>query len=256
MTNTTLISGIVFVVLVCSVVLGRWLRRILPEQHLSEETKETVKLSIGLVATMAALVLGLLVSSARDSYDASRTQVIQMAAKLTLLDRVLVLYGPDAAEARAAVRGAVEESVQRIWPASESREAEFSVKPAVGNTAYAQVLRLEPGDDKARQVLKGQAVEIMAQLGEMRTLLEAQSASSLSRPLLVVMVCWLAIIFLGFTLLAPANATATAALGIALLSCCASISLILELNRPFSGHIRVSSQPMLHALEQMKQASP
>jgi len=256
MNNTPLVAFIVLAILVCSVVLGKWLCRILPAQHLDENTRDTVKLSLGLVATIAALVLGLLVSSAKDSYDANRTQVIQMAARMTLLDRVLTLYGPDAAEARSALRSAVEESVQRIWPASDTMEAELSVRPAVGNNAYGQVLRLEPGEDKARQVLKDQAVAIMAQLGEMRTLLEAQAVSSLSKPLLVVMVCWLAIIFLGFSLLAPPNATATTSLSIALLSCAAAVSLILEMNRPFTGLIRVSSEPVLHALERMKQGTP
>ncbi len=256
MTNTTLIAGIVFAVLLGAVVLGKWLRRRLPEPHLSSDTKDTVKVSIGLVATMAAMVLGLLISSAKDSYDANRTQVIQMAAKITLLDRVLTLYGPEAAEARTALRAVVEESVQRIWPATESLVAELSVRPAAGNTAYGHVLRLAPGEDTAREVLKDQAVALIAQLGEMRTLLEAQAASSLSMPLLVIMVCWLALIFLGFTLLAPSNGTATAALLISMLSCCAAISLILELNRPFNGMIRISSEPMTHVLSQLAKPVP
>ena len=256
MTNTTLLAFIVFAILFGSVLLGKWLRRKLPEQHLSGDTKDTVKVSIGLVATMAAMVLGLLISSAKDSYDASRTQVIQMAAKITLLDRMLTLYGPEAGEARTALREAVDESVQRIWPASESQAVELAVKPASGNTAYGSVLRLAPGEDKARQVLKDQAVALVAQLGEMRTLLEAQAASPLSMPLLAVMVCWLALIFLGFTLLAPSNGTATTALLISILSCCAAISLILELNRPFSGMIRISSEPMTHVLSHLAKPVP
>ena len=256
MTNTTLIACMVFAILLGSVLLGKWLRQRLPEQHLAADTKDTVKVSIGLVATMAAMVLGLLISAAKDSCDANRTQVIQMASKITLLDRVLTLYGPEAAEARTALRAVVEESVLRIWPASESQAVELAVKPAAGNAAYGRVLRLAPGEDKAREVLKDQAVALIAQLGEMRTLLEAQAASSLSMPLLVIMVCWLALIFLGFTLLAPSNGTATGALLISMLSCCAAISLILDLNRPFSGMIRISSEPMTHVLSQLAKPVP
>ena len=87
--NTTLTALIVFGCLVGAVLLGRTLRRLLPEEHLTADSRDTIKLAMGLVATMAALVLGLLVSSAKGSYDTERSEVIQMAAKVAFLDRVL-----------------------------------------------------------------------------------------------------------------------------------------------------------------------
>ena len=99
--NTTLTALIVFGCLVGAVLLGRMLRRLLPEDHLTADSRDTIKLAMGLVATMTALVLGLLVSSAKGAYDAKRSEVIQMAAKVAFLDRVLAVYGPEAAEARA-----------------------------------------------------------------------------------------------------------------------------------------------------------
>src|SRR5437667_7991370 len=102
--NTTLTAVIVFGFLIGTVLLGIGLRRILPEDHLSTESKDVVKLAMGLVATMAALVLGLLVSSAKGAYDTERSEVIQMAAKVAFLDRLLSVYGPEAAQARAQVR--------------------------------------------------------------------------------------------------------------------------------------------------------
>src|SRR6266481_6053011 len=98
--NTTVTALIVFGCFIGAVLVGRILRRILPESHLSADSRDVVKLAMGLVATMAALVLGLLVSSAKGSYDTERSEVIQMAAKVTFLDRVLAVYGPDATEAR------------------------------------------------------------------------------------------------------------------------------------------------------------
>src|SRR5438093_1434458 len=99
--NTTLTALIVFGCLVGAVLLGRALRRLLPEDHLAADSRDTIKLAMGLVATMTALVLGLLVSSAKGAYDTKRSEVIQMAAKVAFLDRLLSLYGPEAAEARA-----------------------------------------------------------------------------------------------------------------------------------------------------------
>src|ERR1043166_3487068 len=122
--NTTLTALIVFGCLVGSVLVGRILRRILPESHLSAESKDAVKVAMGLVATMSALVLGLLVSSAKGSYDIQRTEVIQMAAKVAFLDRVLTAYGPEAAGVRAQLRGMVEQSIQQMWPGEMSQPAE------------------------------------------------------------------------------------------------------------------------------------
>ena len=99
--NTTITAVVVFGCLIGAVLLGRILRRLLPENHLTADSRDTIKLAMGLVATMAALVLGLLVSSAKGSYDTERSEVIQMAAKVAFLDRVLSVYGPEAVEARA-----------------------------------------------------------------------------------------------------------------------------------------------------------
>src|SRR5438876_7264568 len=115
--NITLIAAaILFVCLVGAAWLGRRVRRYLPENHLSADSKDAVKLAMGLVATMTALVLGLLVSSAKGTYDTARSEVIQMAAKIAFLDRVLGLYGPEAADARAGIHEAVEEAVRQMWP--------------------------------------------------------------------------------------------------------------------------------------------
>ena len=102
--NTTLTALIVFGCLVGAVLVGRAIRGLLPEAHLAAESKDAVKLAMGLVATMSALVLGLLVSSAKDAYDTQRTEVIQMAGKVTFLGRVLAAYGPEAAGVRAQLQ--------------------------------------------------------------------------------------------------------------------------------------------------------
>src|SRR5213592_4634078 len=113
--NATLTALIVFGCLILAVLVGRTLRGFLPEAHLSTESKDAVKLAMGLVATMSALVLGLLVSSAKGAYDTQRSEVIQMAAKIAFLDRLLTVYGPEAAQARAQVRNTLEEAVRQMW---------------------------------------------------------------------------------------------------------------------------------------------
>jgi len=114
--NTTVVAAIFFVCLVGVALLGRRVRRYLPEEHLSADSRDAVKLAMGLVATMTALLLGLLVSSAKGTYDTVRSEVMQMASKVAFLDRVLALYGPEAATARSECRDAVADAVRRMWP--------------------------------------------------------------------------------------------------------------------------------------------
>ena len=127
-----LISVILFVSLVGASLLGRRVRRYLPEDHLSADSRDAVKLAMGLVATMTALVLGLLVSSAKGTYDTARSEVIQMAAKVAFLDRALALYGPESTEARSELRAAVADAVQRIWPTDQSGPCSVGAEPTGG----------------------------------------------------------------------------------------------------------------------------
>jgi hypothetical protein len=226
------------------------IRNALPKHHLSAETKDLVKLAMGLVATMAALVLGLLVASAKGSYDTQKAEVVQMAAKVAFLDRTLAHYGPEAAQARAVLRRALEVAITRIWPANKHPEAPSAPTAGGGEVLFDMLQNLAP-QTEAQRSLKAQALAQATDLGQMRWLLFEQSGSSISTPLLVIVVFWLAILFFSFGLFGPANSTAVGALMVAALSVSGAIFLVLELDQPFSGLIRISSQPMVTALSQL-----
>src|SRR5438128_12245212 len=121
--NAFATASIVFGSLFGSMLLGMRLRAVLPPHHLSSEAKDSVRVAMASVATMAALVLGLLVASTKSAYDAKRYEVTQMAAKIDYLDRLLVNYGPDTKETRDLLRRAVENALVRIWPEEKSRHA-------------------------------------------------------------------------------------------------------------------------------------
>jgi len=246
----TLISVTLFVALVGAAFLGRRVRRYLPEDHLSAESKDAVKLAMGLVATMTALVLGLLVSSAKGTYDTTRSEVIQMAAKVAFLDRVLALYGPEAAEARVELRAVVADAARRIWSTDPGRAAQLAPNQQAGDALYIAIQRLSPNDD-AQRTLKGQVTTLMVDLGQLRSLLVAQSIPSISKPMLIILVSWLVVIFFGFSLLAPPNATTTLALVASAFSVAGAIFLILELDQPFGGLIRIPSEPMINVLSHL-----
>src|SRR2546429_738165 len=248
--NTEIISLIIFGCVVGAVLIGKAFHRLLAEDHLSADTKETVKLAMGLLATMSALLLGLLVASAKSSYDNARNQVIEMAAKVAFLDRVLTGYGPEAGDVRNLLREAIEETAHRMQPLKANTGSKLAPNTQAGNAIYVAIQRLTPNDEMQR-TLKAQATTLAVELGQLRTLLVTESISSISKPLLIVVGCWLVVIFLSFAVIAPRNATATTALMISALSAAAAIFLILELDRPFSGVLRISNGPMLNVLSQL-----
>jgi Na+-transporting methylmalonyl-CoA/oxaloacetate decarboxylase gamma subunit len=245
-----LIFVILFIVLVGVALLGRRVRRYLPEEHLSADSKDAVKLAMGLVATMTALVLGLLINSAKGGYDTKRTEVIQMAAKVAFLNRVLALYGPEAAEARDELRAVVANAVQRMWPSERRQSTQLLPNEQLGDAFYVAIHRLSPRDDTQR-ALKTEAVTVMVDLGQLRLLLVAQSIPSISKPMLIILVSWLVVIFFGFSVVAPPNATTTLALVAAAFSVACAVFLILELDHPFGGVVRIPSEPMIKVLNNL-----
>src|SRR5256886_8853155 len=207
----TLVSVILFVILVGVTFLGGRLARVLPEEQLSADSKDAMKLALGLVATMTAILLGLLISSAKGSFDTARSQVMQMAAKVALLDRVLKLYGPETMDARHALRDAIADGVARTWPAERSGPVRLDPNQQMGDAIYVTVSHLEPHDESQR-ALKTQAATLMMQLAEIRAMGQAQAVSSVSKPLLIALVLWFGAMFFGFCRLAPTKATNTPAL--------------------------------------------
>src|SRR5437764_13763858 len=250
----TLVSVIVFVILVGVTFLGGRLARVLPEEQLSDESRDAMKLALGLVATMTAILLGLLISSAKTAFDTTRSEVMQMAAKVALLNRVLVLYGPETAEARRALRDATAEGVRRTWPDKRGGPVRLEPNEQMGDAVYVAISHLRP-QDEAQRGLKTEAASLMVQLAELRSLVQAQAVSSLSRPLLIALVLWLLVIFFGFSLLAPSTATSTLALIAGAFSVACAVFIILELDHPFAGVIRIPSDPMINTLRDLAKDS-
>ena len=248
--DPTLTSLTVFGFLVGAVLIGITIRGLLPQAHLSSESKDAVKVAMGLVATMSALVLGLLVSSAKSSYDIQRTEVIQLAAKVAFLNRVLTAYGPEAAGVRTQVRDMLDQSIQQLWPGALGHPADRNPNIQAGNLVYAALQQLSP-QDNAQAALKSTAIAQGVDIAQVRSLLVAQSVPSISRPMLIIVVSWLLVIFAGFSVIAPRNATAILALMLSALAVSGAIFLILELDDPFGGFIGISSEPMVNALHQL-----
>jgi hypothetical protein len=237
-------STLIFLCIFGGVLIGMWLRTVVPTHHLDDETKDAIKLGVGLVGTMAALLLGLLVASAKSSYDARRSELIRMAANAILLDRMLAHYGPESREARAILKTGVARMLDQLW---QSGTGTSQLSSHASEIIFDDIQELAPHSDEQR-ILKSQAESLAVNLGQARWLLFEQSGSSISRPFLVVVVFWLSTLFVSFGLFAPRNTTALIALLVSAISVAGALFLILELDHPFSGLIQISSAPLRNAL--------
>lgn len=233
--------------------LGLFLHGRLPEHHVTSESKDVIKLVMGLVATVAALVLGLLISSAHRSYDEQQAEVQQLAVHLFQLDRTLERFGPDAADARARLYRIVSDEIGST--ATKEGTGLPSAKPLQAQQDVADLIdriaTLTPKTD-AQRFSQSQALRLIASLGDVRLLLNEQSRESISWPFLIVLVFWLTMLFVGFGLLAKRNATVATALILGALSVAGAIFLILEMNRPYGGVMQVSIAPIRDALQNMR----
>jgi hypothetical protein len=237
---------ITFAVVFGGALLGIALRAVLPQSELNADSKDVVKLGVGLIATMAALVLGLLIASAKSSFDTQNSELTEMASRVVLLDRVLAHYGPETKEARDELRSSVVRSFD--WVSSQDTADASQFEPAAnGEVLYDKIQGLSPKDDVQRSI-QTQALSILVGLGQTRWLIAEQRISSVSTPLLLVLIFWLIIIFVSFGLFAPRNATVIVSLLVSALSVSGAIFLILEMYSPYAGLIRVSSAPLRAAL--------
>jgi len=178
-----------------------------------------------------------------------------MAAKVVFLNRVLTGYGPETSEARAVLRNAIEQLAHRAMePPRANTRANPGLNTQAGNALYPAIQQLTPYNETQRN-LKAQATTLAVELGQLRTLLVAESISSISKPLLIVVSFWLVIIFLSFSLIAPHNGTATFALVVSAVAAATAIFLVLELDRPFSGLLRIPNEPVLNVLSQLEKST-
>jgi Mn2+/Fe2+ NRAMP family transporter len=246
------VSIIGFACVLGSALLGMLVRRFLPDDHLSTESKDVVRLGMGLVATTLALVLGLLVASAKGFYDTQSTEVTQAAADIVLLDRLLAHYGPETADARAALRSSVAGTIERTWPRHGSDRPCFQPGAPKGEVMIDKIQELSPRDDNQRS-LRTQALGLAIQLGQTRWLVFTQQTVSVPMPLLVILLFWLSVLFISFGLFAPPNLTVLTSLFISAVAVCAAIFLILEMYHPYTGLIRLSDAPLRSALAQLGQ---
>ena len=226
--------------------LGIVVRSWLPQAHLSKESQDVVRLGMGLVATMTALLLGLVTASAKGSFDSNDLALRNGASGILTLDRLLARYGPETKPTRELLRSVVADRIEQTFAPTDRPPLVEGATAVPAEQIENQILALVPATDTQRW-FKTEALKLCEEVLRTRWRVLGSATGSVPRAFLVVVIFWLAMTFASFGLAAPRNATVVTALGIAAFSVAAAVFLILELDGPFSGLIRVSSEPLRHA---------
>jgi hypothetical protein len=241
------LAGIAFALILGSTILGTFLRSRLPEQHLTGDSKEVIRLATALIATMSAVVLALLFASTRASFEQTSSYVSRMTADITELDELLAEYGPEASLLRKQLRDEVGPIIASIWREEEAAGGTRPLIKSHSETVLYMLRELKP-QTPVQSSLQARALLVSTDMSQIRLILFAQPADSISTPFLTVLVLWLMFIFATFSMSATPNATLTSVLCICVLSASGAIYLILELALPFGGLMQVSNDTLRSAL--------
>jgi hypothetical protein len=246
--NPIAVGGGSFLCFFGSALLGMFCASKLPEDHLSSNSKETIRVVMTLLATLSALVIGLLLNSAKSSFDANNEEVKAIAADITELDKLMAEYGTETTQARNLFRAAVAARIKEVWPSEASAiDMDAVRRDADDEPLRRQILALSPSNE-TQSLLKSSAINVAADLAKSGSILVADTQGNIQWPFLAIQVFGLSLLFASFGLFAPRNAIVIAVLFVGALVLAGSIYLIVAMDQPYSGLIRISSEPLRSAL--------
>jgi hypothetical protein len=252
MQNPLIIGLIVFGVILVGAFAGWVIKERLPKHHLSEETKSTVTVSMAVVATFSALVLGLLISNANTSFSALGGEVTTLSAQILRLDQLLRRYGPETGPAREMLRQYAELKTADLFP---KHPADVRLSDTQTYQLLQQledsILALKPANARDKWWLD-QAMTLAGKIGDTTWLLTQQAGQGTPKAFVALLVFWLALLFASFGLFAPRNLTSAATLTLCALAVAGAIGMILELERGFGGLVHISPQPMRQAVNTLQ----
>lgn len=249
--NDVLIGVIILGVVFGGALFGMLLRRVLPNQHLSTDARDVIRIVMAMLATLSAVVLGLLTGSAISSLAEKEGELRSAAVQFIMLDRTLAAYGPETEDARKLLKQLLTERISLIWP-EEGGNVSLAVLGGGAGIELVQrkLLAMSPQTEK-QNWLRSNALEITNTLARSRWTTFEQIGSRFPWPFLIIVVFWLAIIFASFGLFAPRNASVTAALFVAALGLAGAIFMILEMEQPYQGVVKIPSTSLRIALGQL-----
>ena len=229
------------------VAVGSWLRARLPGHHLNDQASDVIKAGVGLISTLAALILGLLISTAKISYDSTASQVSQISSDLVLGDQLLSAYGSAGDRAREALREQALALANGIW-GDTGKPAHRGFVASDAWKRFSLALDELPNTTDQQRNLRKQIDDVVSRSAQARTRLYSDSGSTLPAPFLALLVFWLAVIFASYSILGVINPTVMGFVSLFALSAAGALFLIAELNTPFRGLLKLPQAQISQAL--------
>jgi ABC-type antimicrobial peptide transport system permease subunit len=233
---------------------GLYLQKLLPEPHTSDRSREMIGAIVGLISLLLALVLGTLVGSAYSFYSTQKSEMETFAVRAIQLNLALTEFGEETAPARARMKQQLQDVRDMVWgqnPMSAKDALKVSEPLAHLQALDEYVASLDPKTSAQKQFAAAAAADAAA-IEQTRLLVSLQLASSVSWPLVVIVVSWALILFCGYGLLSRLNATTLTALGLGAFAVGSALFLILELSQPFTGVFRIPSAAYDQMLESLR----
>jgi hypothetical protein len=248
--NSVAIGVSAFLAIFSGALIGLFGARWLPSTHLSSETRTAVSVSMAVVGTLSALVIGLLISTANTSFMARSSAIGDLAVDVLRLNRSLIRYGPEAEPIRATLKAYADAKVTELatWRPSDGLSLETL---EVLDTVADQILNLHPADERQQRIL-AQAIRFVEAISDARWTLVEKDSSAVPGAFLVLLIFWLAILFASFGLFAPANATTLVALLLCSVAISGGVFMILELATPTEGLVQPSLAPLRAAIIELR----
>jgi Protein of unknown function (DUF4239) len=230
-----------FISILIGAAIGMLLKRSSPSDLLDGGAKEAVRLGAGFLATLAALVISLMIASAKSTYDTQNTNIRQLGTNAVLVDEMLLKYGPAAREARTLLRETIPSATARIWQESVAAKGSSNfVVSSTGERFYGAVEGLKP-DNEEQTSLKARIIQLTTEMGRTRLLVFTQNENAIPVPFFVVLVFWLVLIFASFSLFAEPGPIVIASTLLFALSVSSALFLIVDLGHPFEGLMQISN---------------
>ena len=246
-----LIGVVVFAIIFGGALLGMFLGKVLPDPHMSTESRDAIRAIMAMLGTLSAVVLGLLTGSSISSLAEKEGELRSAGVQFIMLDRTLAEYGPETAPIRALAKDLLAQRIDQIWPEEGGAVSLTALSSGAGiNLVQRDLFELSPRTER-QQWLRSNALESTNTIAQSRWTTVGQIGSRFPWAFFVVVVSWLAVIFASFGLFAPRNASVIAALLVAAIALAGPIFMMLEMDQPYGGLVKIPSTSLRVALDQM-----
>ena len=210
--------------------------------------KEVIRLGAGFLATLSAVLISLMIASAKDSYDLQNVHFRTLAAYLVETDQLLVQYGPEATEARILMRQALPAAVDRIWRAKRSAVQDSGfIAASLAEQVSGAIEALSPKND-AQRAIKRRLEQGSSSIADTRLLMFVDGETAMQPPFLLILMFWLAVVFASYSLFVEPSRVVVAALLIFALSISSALFLVADSSQPFVGLMQIPKEQLQHAL--------